>query len=637
MQEMDKIVENPEESPIFHLSNVLHYPNVTPAAQIQILKLLRESLDMSITAQMFFKEINGLNALISLPLREIDSSFMNAWISTIISAIKGFKNYIDNDKFIKLSSQLPESYQTLFLGGYLAIALENTGFINLFHEFENVSSKELSQDFFDYIDDLVQSKMPRNRPYLVNPEILAVFPAYLDLILSKKGALECYPIVLVLYNITTSCTRNLSACHSGSFVLRLLEFSFKVLLRPDENLQLQALVGKYIRRLFDSETKTEYLRCLFSQLELLPQNSLTNRAIVTDLIQYALNRPRTPDFIHFEAENNPCHGYIKIDDYERPFPPQYGYSLVTWIKIDTIDPSHDVQIMTIIDAEDSVRLSLSFGAQSRQLSLQTMKSTVILESVTLEKNVWYHLALVHLKPMLSASTLKVFLNGKFADMVQCGYMGHPGGSSAVSTFFGSASQSGLRISGHSWNLGPTLFLEEILLEPKAISYMFQNSYEFQGNWQGVILDSKHLPPSTSDPVEESTGIIDPVSTITSIVFAAPSTISDIVGFKEDKILLSLHPGTETRRLTKEYAAEPLSTIKQVARSLTSSSKSLLCLTRPSLISSDTPQAGKTFGDLICCPTENIYNAVWRIGGPAIFLYLVETSTVFWILRRIIDT
>jgi hypothetical protein len=463
---------------------------------------------------------------------------------------------------------------------------------------------------------------------LINPDILAVFPPYLETVLEKKGALECYPIVLVLFQITTSCTRNLSVCHSGAFVSRLLEFGLKVLLRPDENPQLQKLLDKYIKALFDMDTKTEYLRCLFSRLENLHERSPQSQTILTDLIQYALNRPRAPDFVHFQAENNPCHGYIKIEDYGRPFPPQYGYSLVTWIKLDVIDRSQDLQIMSIIDSDGSVRLLLFIDADTKKLSLQTMKSTVVIDGVTLNTGLWYHLALVHQKPMLSASTLKVFLNGKLTDTLKCGYMGPPGSSTAVSTYLGSAGQTGLRTAGHSWNLGPTLFLEEILLEPKAIWHMYQNAYKCSGNWQGVILDSKQL----AIPVDltESESVLDPVSTITSMVYAGPTTVADFVGFKEDKIFLSLAPGADTRLLAKEYFAEPLSLIRYQAQELNASSKSLVALTRPSFLFNENPQICKIVGDLICCRTENVFDAVWRLGGPALFLRMVETSTVSYL-------
>jgi hypothetical protein len=98
---------------------------------------------------------------------------------------------------------------------------------------------------------------------------------------------------------------------------------------------------------------------------------------ILDLVLYGLRMPRVPAFVHFEAEGNASPGYLYIDDFGRSFPPNSGYSFSTWLCFDVIVPRADVDILTIINSEDVVRMHFYCDTKALKLRLKTLKSKTL--------------------------------------------------------------------------------------------------------------------------------------------------------------------------------------------------------------------------------------------------------------------
>ena len=621
-----------QESSIFHLSQVLHYPSIDGGIQLQVLKLLRESLETSLQAQRIFKDFNGANSLLALPLNGQDSEFIHAWVSVIIAAIKGFDNYIDEEKLDSIVRINASSEMSIFLGCILAISMENHTLIETYRGFDNVNLSEIQdvKQLCSTIQGRLQERLCRSSSMLINPGILC---HSLSVLKNHDTEILQYCVILSFFYIVSLNTKNYAAAHNSKLIQMLLIFYIEheydsnnkesgVLVEVKR--QTDELLIKLIKRLVEKGFAASDLRYLLSKIDSLGSVSKSKQDTVMGLLHYGMNSFRVPPFIHFEAETDVSHGYLSLNDYERSFPPQSGYSLLAWIHFDNVDPKMDVPIMSIIDSDGSSRFKLLLNSKTLQLSLSTPKSTVSFQHI-FETKVWYHIAIVHQKPRLSASTLKFYVNGKAQESLKCSFLGHPGSAQSVQTFIGSQGGSFYGKSSNSWSLGPMIFIEEILMDSESVLYMYQNSQESFGNWQGTGTELE--PKKTVDEATENVPeFLAPITNLSSMVFTAP-TLTDYIGIKEGKILFSLWSDLELSYVLQNYRYERNSPVLARSKSWLDKPRSILNLSKPKVSSLEGPDLISINGDLTCLHLESVYDGIWKLGGCAVLLRLIETSEV----------
>ncbi|RKO95619.1 hypothetical protein CAUPRSCDRAFT_12681, partial [Caulochytrium protostelioides] len=179
-----------------------------------------------------------------------------------------------------------------------------------------------------------------------------------------------------------------------------------------------------------------------------------------DLILEGVERGNSPNYLHFDHAIT-TRAAIVLGDYGRPFPPMNGYTLTTWIRVDRFADDFAIPIMTVLDDENAVRLAVTLTPT--QIKLHTYKQSVAF-TVDFATQAWHHIVITHQKPRLTNSTANLYLDGQLVHHVKCGYLGHPGSATRTRTVLGHLPSSSEFLHLCAWNLGPTHFVEEVVLD-----------------------------------------------------------------------------------------------------------------------------------------------------------------------------
>ena len=162
-----------------------------------------------------------------------------------------------------------------------------------------------------------------------------------------------------------------------------------------------------------------------------------------------------------------------------------------------------------------------------------------------------------------------------------------------------------------------MFLEEMLLDSRMIQYMYNKGLDFDGSWEGFYKDQEVASTEVNNAED-----YDPLTAITSVVTSA---LGETVGSKEQKLLLSLFAGYELQYLTEAYRFEKSNEVfMQIAQK---EPKSLVNSKCPDISSISIKNLVVINGDLACIRVENVFDGIWRLGGCAIFIKLIEIIKV----------
>lgn len=211
-----------------------------------------------------------------------------------------------------------------------------------------------------------------------------------------------------------------------------------------------------------------------------------NLSILYDILIYGLREGSSPNFLEFSVLKN-THASIMYPIFKSAFPPNYGYSFMSWIKID----SPNALIYTIIDDEKAIRFQLR--VQDRVLKIQTLKMTVFTK-ITITLSEWSHIAIVHHKPKLMPSYVDVFLNGAKVEQLRCAYLGHPHTAKSAYSYFGVPFDAkGSYQNAFSIQIGPSYFIQETLLTEESVKTVFNLGYDYEANLQDI--NNAYVSPS----------------------------------------------------------------------------------------------------------------------------------------------
>lgn len=283
-----------------------------------------------------------------------------------------------------------------------------------------------------------------------------------------------------------------------------------------------------------------------------------------------------------------------------------------WICVEQLDNDLSTSILSIDDSDGLRRLSLSIGdTKSKKLTITTCKASHEFQNFTIVEGNWYHIAIVHQKPRLTASIVSLFVNGQLKETAKCGYLGHPGTSSQVTTYFGSRNT----IRNSIFLLGPTYMFEENTLEAAVIAVVFEIGFEYTGNWQGSwskYLVGNELLRSKAVQIADDEAK-SPLGQLNFVLQQGKPLIPLTLNVPEDKVLFSLSasnlidPQSKARKTN-----EPLKFFNGAFQKNDEISKSaIICL----------------YGSVLhVCPNRFV-DSLWSLGGASIILKLVEDSQV----------
>lgn len=220
------------------------------------------------------------------------------------------------------------------------------------------------------------------------------------------------------------------------------------------------------------------------------------------LLLDSLSASRDPDAFTFDMSLS-GHSSIEFAQLPSPFPPQApstGYTFTTWLKVAKFDPSAHTTIFGALDQSQSCFLLLYLEHGRNRLVLQTSLSNerpaVRFANVTFEQDQWYHIAVVHHRPLAAGSSsipprspVTLLINGEVVERLQCHYPQAPARHDHVQAFLGTpqamAPQLGRGLSTSVWSLAAAHLFSEAL--PHGLIFVYQNlGPSYQGNFQDAL-------------------------------------------------------------------------------------------------------------------------------------------------------
>ncbi|KAJ3226432.1 hypothetical protein HK099_004885 [Clydaea vesicula] len=633
--------------------------------KLEVLLYIMDTMNLSLQVRDAFRESGGFVALISILLAlenifcnkenisnkkssvtedlHLIRSMMKSIFSILIIAIKDNES---NRRFLVeevgintigdallLTGIMSTNHCDIAFGGLLGLSLEDTFSLNFFKE--DHLPKNVSPTKLELIAKTAITSSEQN-PTIKTPGFLLCSFNLLPHA-NSAGLFQNYTlqIFLALSKINKNNQLQMNECGILEILINWIFekdswiYKSKDSIFIDYQVQTVKLLSKILIEMGISDSE---LRVLFKKFQ-INQSTLGDELHleVMELILHGLKSNKTPCYLELNSANQ-SNGCLWFEDFGKPFPPANGYTFLSWVKVEKFDPVHNIPIIRIVDNEEKTRLLFTVENKlSRKLRIQTFKTNVTIDTFQFEENRWYHCAIVHQKPRITASYVDVYINGELIQHVKCPYLGHPGSAGRIRTFFGfSSEQKSTETYSSVLHLGPTYLMEETLLNCKDVNIIYHIGFDYTSNFQGNL--SKYLSNEAMQlilcdlPTKKS--MREKASQLNLFSSASPLkkvVLSSII--LEEKILIALIPKNYLGVISKLYYGEKSSILLNTAKF--SAVKAVLNSSPPKI--NETSQVlnmAYLKGEaLVICP-QKMVDGIWKIGGMATTEALLMSCKVF---------
>ncbi|KAL2861246.1 Beige/BEACH domain protein [Aspergillus lucknowensis] len=243
---------------------------------------------------------------------------------------------------------------------------------------------------------------------------------------------------------------------------------------------------------------------------------------------------KEPPLIQFDLS---LHGYCSLEfsTLGRSFPPttSSGYTLAVWARFDQFDPNTHTTIFGAFDSSQTCFLLAYLEKDTRNFILQTSikgsRPSVRFKSLAFEANRWYHICVVHKKPIppSSHSRASLFIDGEFVEQLRIEYPCMPAVTASsrtprVQAFLGTPQDLAMRIgkgvSACRWSLANAILFGDAYSDD-LISVFYNLGPRYYGNFQDCLgsfqtyrasaalnLRNEHLHPGKEEQSDIVTAI-----------------------------------------------------------------------------------------------------------------------------------
>ncbi|KAG0176918.1 hypothetical protein DFQ29_005470 [Apophysomyces sp. BC1021] len=475
---------------------------------------------------------------------------------------------------------------------------------------------------------------------VANPEIT---PCILNLQKLVDGELSMAILIAVLA-LSRSSRRNQVKLNGSGLIMAALQRVFprdgqydEETFRSEKDLLLQI-----IKKLIIMGVGYEELLYLFqgfgedNHLVDLEDPSISG---LMDIILQGTSRSRWPNFIQFDMNT---HGFCCLETPSlSTFPPaSAGYTLLMWFHIERLDASTDLSLITFLD-DKKVTFRAYIDTTSRKLHIQSSaKQDAKFDSFEFHPGYWYHLALVHSKSRLGASlsTITMHINGVWMEQIRCPYLPQPSNNESLRGVIGTPLELAVphRSSQLIWDLGPCYLIQDTL-EADLLNMYFNLGARYKSLFQDSLRQFQTYEASTSlffnlRNSSKMFGRKDSNQGMLANVMRSTGTTS----VSESKIVFAffacnaITDGSCTG-LTAGLSEEAL----QVISTDHDRSRLLLNVALPKIdIAIHYPRRmGYLVGDPVVAHPFGLDESMWKIGGCAVVLKLIERSETSAMLSK----
>ncbi|KAI9203243.1 uncharacterized protein BJ171DRAFT_624220, partial [Polychytrium aggregatum] len=659
----DSVSSGMKEFPeIVRLLEILHSaPKHDLALKLDILAVIEDAVNASEPAQAAFRESGGFVAIISTLLGMegifIESThvspslgesqtcdmLLESMISVLICAIRNNDmnrdavssqiGYNSIEDAMRITGVFESPSCPLAIGGLFALAMENKQAFSMLSNVEALSPTSGKMEKPPtYLPKEALDLLSNGGPAICNPMVMKNIINVVECMGSKSQGLSL-AVLEFIQRLAWSSRFNQMKLNQAGLVETLLDWIMgrdgspvrslmsgespcegKTIAEDTSEASIsapEAIVINILKRLMEVRISSDAFRSLFRTLS--PTASATQKKVVLlDLLLSASISGISPPYVNFDnCVHEAC--AVVVPDFGRPFPPALGYTFSTWLRLEKTGHLMEIPIMTILDDERKTRFEFSIECTSMRFKLLTYKSCVRFEVPKIERGRWYHITIIHQKPLMSNSSLEFFINGELLEMTKCGYLGHPGSVNRVQTVLGFwGPVSGSSPTGAVWSLGPTYFIEEVLLSESEVRAIFNIGHEYYGNFQGML---EKYQINSINPVSLDTKA---TSTLSSILMSGSKPLSPL-GIAEDKILIAFCANNYAvlRQNNPSFEIHPNAGQNDVASFFYNGASPKLAINPSSVLT--------VHGKVTVVCGQQILDSIWKLGGCSILLKLIETS------------
>ncbi|KAJ3373009.1 hypothetical protein HDU91_001442 [Kappamyces sp. JEL0680] len=597
-----------------------------PVVMITLIALLKDVLRGSGDTQNKFRKLRGFEALskaLHLPIPQDQAvAFLKNWFTAL------FYSIADNDSN---RAYIAENGKKLDLEGAFALQANGATFNLIIRGLFGISyhCRDIYQD---YVDGDAELRFDATLP-LVDTSLFSEIFSLLYNTRDNEGLVaDRLTTVQKTLEIMGSSLKNRNLVSTSDILVPVIQMlaASKTTVVFESNQDTGDKITKSLVQLAKKITingmSNNELRLSLTLILGNKPETQHCKGFLQDLILHTLRLGRTPDYFLFEPKVAASSGRIALDDFGRSVPPQTGYTLIGWFRLQRSDAEFDIPLLTIVDNTGQERLAIFVAKGTRHVHVRTLKGTTKLPDFVFPERIWTHIALVHHKPMLLGSTIDLLVNGNFVSTEKCSYWGHPGSISSIKTFIGSFADPASREAGYELHVGPTYFIGEYLMDVQTASIIYDIGFEYSGNWQGswaaYMVGNKNLQKKSTKMIEEEgqSPIFNQLAT-----FAMSPTKNHYthhMEIPEETFWFSISARNcfsnlprHTKRVLVDsiYGADIKSANHNVVLNGGHSKNGSKC------------SVGRIEGELIAICPRRIIEGVWTIGGCALLLRLVEDS------------
>jgi hypothetical protein len=373
---------------------------------------------------------------------------------------------------------------------------------------------------------------------------------------------------------------------------------------------------------------SDSLRICISKILTDHKLETSKKLFLFDLMLNTLQIDRkNPGYFRFDPKFSPSR--ILLDDFGKLFPPQTGFSILGWIKIEKFDPKNDIPVITIQDPTGHSVFKIFICKTKKSFTIQTLKGNIIIEQ-QLNENQWVHFVFTHQRPMMNAASMNFFINGFLISSQKFPYVASPGALNPIKTYLGSDTIMD-SLSRYVYLMGPIYMIEEYVMDPQTAEIIFDIGFEYFGNWQGnlqtYLVGNKELQRKTNKFIQDETN--SPIlNQLASFAVSPAKQYQNLLSVPEESILFSISSRNEFRNLSIHTQRELLDIpgISQMIKIFdqniilngshiriyeSGDSRSKLC---------------KIEGKILPVKPVRFVDAIWTLGGCAIYLRMIEEAT-----------
>ncbi|CAG8433004.1 6306_t:CDS:10 [Ambispora gerdemannii] len=399
------------------------------------------------------------------------------------------------------------------------------------------------------------------------------------------------------------------------------------------------------QRLIEMGVSTTEIRFLFEQFE---NSNETSEEVfidadgspmsVMDMVFFGVQRSRWPRFVQFDMSpyGFSCLEMSRLTD--RQFPPtSSGYTFLAWLDIESFDPHINLTLLGLSDDEQRCYLHVYIEAHTHKLVVNTSpKQGARFDNHEFRTGCWYHIALVHHRPRAgSISSMSLYVDGRFVENSKCQYLGQPTPNKPIRTFLGTPSdvarQLGKGKSTLAWDLGPCYLFEDDI-DGDIISVFYHLGPRYSSNFQDSLGQFQTYQTSTllnmkldamSRKRKDANIELDHLAMVNAIRGNNSQTLPEekiIFSFSASNVLVS---GQNVSILGSGLSEGTI----QALEIGSANKKVILNAAVPKVERALRVAHGLAYlkGDPIIAIPYGMDDSIWKIGGSAVVLRLIEKA------------